>query len=64
LRDRTYRLIEIVAWPAAVWGGIELLLRAGTGYPAGATDTVVITACASLTVFLARTRRRMLAAIA
>ena len=64
MRDRTYRLIEIVAWPAAVWGGTELFLRAGIGYSAGASDTALVMACASLTIFLARTRRRMLAAIA
>jgi hypothetical protein len=64
LRDRTYRLIEIVSWPAAAWGSVELLLRAMSGYPAGDTDTALITACAVLTIFLARTRRRMLAAIA
>lgn len=63
MRDRTYRLIEIIAWPAAVWGGVELLLRAMSGYSVGASDTAVVMACASLTIFLARTRRRMLAAV-
>ena len=64
MRDRTYRLIEIVAWPAAAWGVVELLLRAMSGYSAGASDTALVMACASLSIFLARTRRRMLTAIA
>jgi hypothetical protein len=63
LRDRVYGLVEIVSWPAAAWGGIELLLRAETGYAAGATDTALITACAILTICFARTRRRMLTPI-
>lgn len=62
MRDRIYRLAELVAWPAAVWGGIELVLRGITGYRVGATETALITACAILTIWLARTRCRMLAA--
>ncbi len=62
MRDRSYWLAELVAWPAAVWGGIELLLRLAAGYPAGAPQAALVTACAVLTIYLARTRRGMLAA--
>ncbi len=62
MRDRSYWLAELVAWPAAMWGGIEFLLRLAAGYPAGAPGAGLITACAILTIYLARTRRGMLTA--
>ncbi len=61
MRDAGYRLFEIVAWPAACWGAVELALRAGTGHGNGAGATVIITLMATLTIVVARQRRHAIA---
>jgi hypothetical protein len=62
MRDQTYRLFEIVAWPAAGWGTVELALRAGAGFGQGANATLITTVMAALTIVASRQRRRALAA--
>jgi len=61
MRDQVYRLFEIVAWPAACWGAVELALRAGAGFGAGANTTLITTVMAAVTIVASRQRRRALA---
>lgn len=61
MRERTYFLFEIVAWPAAVWCAVEMALRAVTGATAGMGGTGLTGACAVLTIVAVRWRSRQLA---
>lgn len=56
MRPQAYRLFEIVAWPAAVWCGVELLLRGATGDFSGAAATALTGAMAGLTIAACRWR--------
>ncbi len=60
MRIQAYRLFEIVAWPAAVWCAIELLLRGMTGETADMSMTAITGACAALTIVACRARNRSL----
>ncbi len=62
MRIEAYRLFEIVAWPAAAWCAIELLLRGATGEAAGMSMTAITGACAALTIVACRARNRSLEA--
>lgn len=61
MRTRAYFLFELVAWPAAVWCGVELVLRAATGATAGIGSVGLTGGCAVLTVFACRVRTMQLA---
>ncbi|MEO8538792.1 MAG: hypothetical protein ABI577_03560 [bacterium] len=61
MRIQAYRLFEIVAWPAAVWCGIELALRVSTASFEGISMTAITGACALLTIAGTRIRTRQLA---
>lgn len=61
MRARGYELFALVAWPAAIWGVVELGLRAASGSLAGVFDTAALTVCAFGTIAAARWRRRALA---
>ena len=62
MRRQAYHLAEIVAWPAVAWGCVELGLRAISGYPTGAWDTLAMTICAAGTIVFVRKRRAALVA--
>jgi hypothetical protein len=57
VRDRAYWLFALVAWPAAAWGTIEIVLRLFTGETDGLADAVMITSAAAVTIALSRWRR-------
>lgn len=61
MRARAYFLFELVAWPAAVWCGAELVLRAATGETGGIGGAGLTGMCAALTIVAARWRSRELA---
>ena len=63
MRDRTYELVAIVAWPAFVWCVIESGLRLASGYFAGFTTMVLTGGCAAATIVTVRWRRAQLAPI-
>lgn len=60
MRPRAYFLFELVAWPAAVWCGAELVLRTATGEASGIGGTGLTGMCAALTIGAARWRSRQL----
>ena len=60
MRARAYFLFELVAWPAAVWCGAELVLRAATGETGGIRGAGLTGMCAALTIVAARWRSRQL----
>jgi hypothetical protein len=60
MRTRAYFLFELVAWPAAVWSAVELLLRATTGASSGIGSASLTGGCAVLTVFACRVRAMQL----
>jgi len=60
MRANAYHLFEIVAWPAVVWCGIELLLRSATSNFDGAATTAATGALAGLTVASCRIRANSL----
>lgn len=53
-----YWLFALVAWPAAVWGVVELGLRAVSGDGDGAGWSVLLTGAAIATIALSGWRRR------
>jgi hypothetical protein len=61
MRTHAYFLFELVAWPAAVWCAVEVLLRAVTGATAGMGSTGLTGVCAVLTIVAVRWRSRQLA---
>lgn len=61
MRQRSYWLFELVAWPAAVWCAAEAAIRIGTGATEGLAATVMLGACAAGTIVTARTRQAMIA---
>ncbi len=61
MRTRAYFLFELVAWPAAAWCAVELLLRVATGATAGMGDTGLTGVSAALTIVAVRWRSRQLA---
>ncbi|MGH2632674.1 MAG: hypothetical protein ACRDG3_04620 [Tepidiformaceae bacterium] len=64
MRSQVYWLTALVAWPAAVWCTVELLLRAATGYGEGTLNTVTIGLCAVATLVATNWRRGALAGAA
>ena len=61
MRDNAYWLFALVAWPAAAWGVIELVLRVAAGSTEGMLDTAAMTTCAFGTIAATTMRRRALA---
>ena len=62
MRIGAYRLLEIVAWPALAWCGIEVVLRLATRAPGGLAATALTGAMAALTIAACRLRAAQLAA--
>jgi len=62
VRDRAYWLFALVAWPAAVWGVVELGLRAMSGYGDGIGESLLLTVAAAGTILVTGWRRRELSA--
>ncbi len=60
MRLRAYFLFELVAWPAALWSGTEVVLRVATGATGGLGSAGLTGACAALTIAAARWRSRQL----
>lgn len=58
MRAGAYFLFEIVAWPAAIWCGMELVLRVAMGETAGIDSAGLTGACAALTIVSVRWRSR------
>jgi len=58
VRHGGYRLASVVSWPAAVWGCMELAIRGVTGYGEGWAETLLITICAFVTIFVSAIRGR------
>lgn len=58
MRDRAYWLFALVAWPAAVWGVVELGLRALSGYGDGIGWSLLVTSAAVGTILVSGRRRR------
>ncbi|MGE3074002.1 MAG: hypothetical protein AB7N24_12155 [Dehalococcoidia bacterium] len=56
MRPGTYHLFEIVAWPAAAWCGLELVLRTATGTFDGIAATATTGIFAGLTIVACRLR--------
>jgi hypothetical protein len=56
MRRRAYWVFALVAWPAAVWGCIEVVLRLATGETGGLWAVSVLTVCALGTILGARWR--------
>ena len=63
MRMQAYRLFEIVAWPAAAWCAIELVLRGATGSFEGMTWTALTGGMAALTIVACRIRSAQLVAV-
>jgi hypothetical protein len=61
MRATAYSLFELVAWPAAAWCALEVVLRGSTGGFDGMAMTSVTGACAALTIVASRWRARQLA---
>lgn len=61
MRQRSYWLFELVAWPAAVWCAAESVIRLGTGATDGLAATALLGACAAGTIVASRTRQAMIA---
>lgn len=61
MRSRAYWLFELVAWPAAVWGAIELALRLATKTYDGLPMAAATASLAALTIVAARWRSAALA---
>ncbi len=61
MRAHAYSLFALVAWPAAVWGAIETVLRLASGYGDGLAESVALTACAAATITGCAWRKRALA---
>ncbi len=57
MRDRAYWLFALLAWPAAAWGTIEIVLRLATDETSGLSDALMITSAAAVTIALSRWRR-------
>jgi hypothetical protein len=60
VRVGAYRLFEIVAWPAAAWGAVEVALRAAMGEP-GIGGALLTCVCAAGMIAASRARTRQLA---
>lgn len=60
MRTQTYRLFELVAWPAAAWCGVEMMLRAASTNFDGFAMTAATGALAALTVAACRWRAKEL----
>lgn len=60
MRGQAYWLFALVAWPAAVWGVVELGLRALSGYGNGLGWSLVITLAAVGTIVVSGWRQREL----
>lgn len=60
MRVRAYSVFEIVAWPAAVWCGIEVALRTATGTFDGIAMTAALGSLAALTIVACRMRTAQL----
>ena len=63
MRVGAYLVFEIVAWPAAAWCALELVLRIAANDFAGISATILTAACAILTIAGSRLRTRQLAAV-
>ena len=57
MRERAYWLFALVAWPAAVWGCIEVALRLAIRDMDGLPGVAVMTCCAIGTILLSREAR-------
>lgn len=62
MRNRSYALFEILAWPALAWCAIEVGVRLAAGASSGLAMTVATGAAAGATVIASRWRRRGLVA--
>lgn len=62
MRLGAYHLFEIVAWPAAVWCAVELVLRGASGGHAGMAMPTITGLCAGFTIVACRLRSAQLAA--
>lgn len=60
MRQQTYHLFEIVAWPALVWCSFEIVLRTVIRASDGLSATALTGALAGLTVVACRLRSRQL----
>lgn len=60
MRGQAYWLFALVAWPAAVWGVVELGLRTVSGYGDGLGWSLVITLAAVGTIVVSGWRQREL----
>lgn len=63
MRHGAYHLFELVAWPAAVWSGVEVLLRVASGAFDGLTQAGFLGAMAGCTIAACRWRSHQLSAI-
>jgi hypothetical protein len=61
MRERAYWVFALVAWPAAVWGCIEVVLRLATRDVNGLPPVLLLTFCAAATIVTSRWRQRSLA---
>jgi hypothetical protein len=61
LRPRAYWLFALVAWPAAIWGCFEAVVRVATGDLDGLPAVILLTLCAAATIVVSRWRQRSLA---
>jgi hypothetical protein len=61
VRGQAYWLFALVAWPAAVWGAIETILRVAASYGDGIGGSLALTACAAATILGCAWRKRALA---
>ena len=57
MKREAYRVFEIVAWPAAAWCGLEIVLRTASGTHDGTAATVVLGAMAAATIAACRIRK-------
>jgi len=62
MRHGAYFVFELLAWPALVWCGAELALRAAAGAGGGAGAAALTGACAAGTIVACRWRNRALEA--
>jgi hypothetical protein len=60
VRDRAYWLFALVAWPASVWGCIEIAMRLATRQTNGLADALMVTSAAAVPIALSRWRRNSL----
>ena len=62
MRAQAYWFFALVAWPAAVWGVVEIVLRVAAGEMGGIGDTVLLTTAAVATIAACGWRQRGLRA--